>query len=125
MAHFAKLNESNIVEQVIVIDNKHCCGGTFPDSEICGQRFIQKLGLEGIWKQTSYNNSFRTRFAGINFTYNELLDSFIPPKPFDSWVFDSDLCDWIAPVPYPNDSNSYYWNENSQEWIIQEYNNGI
>jgi hypothetical protein len=122
MAHFAKINTNNIVEKIIAIDNNDCCGKTFPDSEICGQNFIQSLGLDGTWKQTSYNNSFRKKYAGIGFSYDQNKDIFISPKPFDSWVFDNTEQDWVAPLPFPNDGNKYDWNENDQEWVLLEDN---
>jgi hypothetical protein len=122
MAHFAKINTNNIVEKIIAIDNNDCCGGTFPDGEICGQNFIQSLGLDGTWKQTSYNNSFRKKYAGIGFLYDQNKDIFISPKPFDSWVFDNSEQDWVAPLPFPNDGNKYDWNENDQEWVLLEDN---
>ena len=125
MAHFAKINNDNIVEQVIAVDNTNCCGGNFPDSEICGQNFIQSLGLDGVWKQTSYNGNFRQTYAGIGYTYNETLDIFISPKPFDSWIFDNNTKDWTAPVSYPEDNQPYYWDENNQQWILMEIPDGV
>ena len=81
MAHFAKIN-GNIVEQVIVVSNDDCGGGEFPDSEIVGQEFLAFLGLTGVWKQTSYNNNFRGRYASIGYTYDPELDVFVaPPSP--------------------------------------------
>jgi len=79
MAHFAQIDENNIVQQIIVVDNKHCCGGNFPQSEICGQNFIKKLGLSGNWKQTSYNNNFRSKYASVGSIYDEQNDIFIDP----------------------------------------------
>lgn len=121
MAHFAKII-NNIVEEIIAISDNDCCGGVFPDSEICGQNFIKKLGLDGTWKQTSYNNNFRKKYAGIGFTYDEEQDIFISPKPFDSWIFDDNEQDWVAPIPFPNDGNKYDWNEDDQEWVLLEDN---
>lgn len=71
MAHFAQIDENNMVQQVIVIDNEDCSGGEFPDSEPAGQEFISSLGLDGIWKQTSYNSNFRKHYAGIGYAYDE------------------------------------------------------
>lgn len=78
MAHFAQLNELNVVTQVIVVADDDCNGGNFPESEPAGIDFCQRL-LGGTWLQTSYNNNFRVRFAGIGYTYNRELDAFIPP----------------------------------------------
>lgn len=81
MAHFAQLDNNNIVQQVIVVGNDDCGGGEFPASEAVGQAFIASLGLTGTWKQTSYNNNFRGRYAGIGFTYDADLDEFVAPEP--------------------------------------------
>ena len=81
MAHFAQLNDSNVVTQVIVIGNDDCGGGDFPTSEAAGQSFIASLGLTGTWKQTSYNNNFRGKYAGIGDTYDAELDEFVTPTP--------------------------------------------
>ena len=78
MAHFAKMN-GNKVEQVIVISNNDINNLPFPESEPVGQAFIASLGLDGLWLQTSYNNSFRVRYASPHYTYDAELDEFIPP----------------------------------------------
>jgi len=78
MAHFAQINEDGVVTQVIVVSDADCAGGNFPDSEIAGAYFCNKL-LGGTWKQTSYNSNFRKRYAGIGYTYNPELDEFITP----------------------------------------------
>jgi hypothetical protein len=80
MAHFAQVNDSNIVQQVIVVGNDDCAGGEFPASEAVGQAFIASLGLTGTWKQTSYNNNFRGKYAGIGDTYDAELDEFVSPS---------------------------------------------
>lgn len=69
MAHFAKIENSNKVSEVIVVSNDDCGGGTFPESEPIGQEFIASLGLTGLWLQTSYSGSFRNCYAGIGWTY--------------------------------------------------------
>lgn len=78
MAHFAKV-ENNIVQQVIVVSNKDCGGGEFPQSEPIGQAFIASLGLTGEWKQTSYSGSFRSKYAGIGDIYDAEADKFVAP----------------------------------------------
>ena len=118
MAHFAQLNENNEVVQVIVVSNDNCCGGNFPESESCGQTFINQLGLAGTWKQTSYNGNFRRSYAGIGYTYNEELDVFISPQPFPSWTLVD--FDWKAPVAYPQDDAEYSWDEENQQWVLME-----
>lgn len=79
MAHFAKI-ENNLVTEVIVINNSDCGNLEFPASEPIGQAFIASIGLEGTWLQTSYNNNFRSKFAGIGFTYDSTTDTFIVPQ---------------------------------------------
>jgi hypothetical protein len=78
MAHFARIDEG-IVREVIVIDNDDCGGGEFPASEAAGQEFISGIGLEGEWRQTSYNGNFRGTYAGLGYTYNPLTNEFIAP----------------------------------------------
>ena len=81
MAHFAKV-ENGVVQQVIVVADSDCGGGEFPASEPVGQAFIASLGLTGEWKQTSYNNNFRDKYAGIGYTFDSVNDVFVaPPAP--------------------------------------------
>ncbi len=86
MAHFAQIDENNIVLQVLVI----------PDfQEHRGQEYLANdLNLGGIWKQTSYNNRIRKNYAGIGFTYDEIREAFIPPKPGDNYILNEDTCLW-------------------------------
>ena len=115
MAHFAQLDENNVVQQVIVIANEDCGGGEFPSSEAPGQAFISGLGLEGTWKQTSYNSNFRKHYAGIGYSYDEVNDIFISPRPFASWVLDENF-DWQAPVAMPTEGGPWVWNEEAGNW---------
>ena len=112
MAHFAKIS-NGIVETVIVISNDDC-GGDFPASEPVGQAFIVSLGLDGDWKQTSYNHNFRKQYAGIGFAYDAVKDQFVSPQPFPSWTLDSNN-DWQAPTPKPD--GSFYWDEETLAWV--------
>lgn len=119
MAHFAKLDENNLVTQIIVTDNE------MPNE---GLDWLQK-NLPGIWIQTSYNTfagehshgktPLRKNFAGIGFTYDKKLDAFIPPKPYNSWILDKETCQWQAPIPMPTDENNYIWDEESGDWITE------
>ena len=98
MAHFAKLDENNVVTQVIVVDNKDITDPhTGQEDEILGIAFCKKL-LGGNWKQTSYNNSMRVRYAGIGYSYNAALDAFVPPQPYASWTLDNETADWVSPL---------------------------
>jgi len=117
MAHFAKIDENNIVQEIIVISNDDCQNLNFPESETIGQNFIASIGLMGTWKQTSYNSTFRKRYAGIGDKYDESKDAFIIPQPHQSWVLNEDICLWEYPIEKPNDNKTYVWNEQSQSWI--------
>lgn len=118
MAHFAKLDENNVVLEVNVVDNSNCGDLPFPESEPVGVAFLtQWSGGYTHWKQTSYNANFRKNYAGIGFVYDAILDAFIPPKPYPSWLLNTNTCQWEAPVPYPNDGKSYYWNEETESWV--------
>jgi len=118
MAHFAQIDDNNVVTQVLVVSDQDAGDG---------QNFLANtLGLGGTWIQTSYNTSagvhssggtpLRKNYAGIGFTYDSQKDAFIPPKPYSSWILDEDKCIWNAPVAYPNDGKFYTWNEDNQSW---------
>lgn len=115
MAHFAQLDNNNVVTQVIVVHNNELLDNGV-ESESKGIAFCQSL-FGGNWKQTSYNNNIRKNYAGIGHTYDAARDAFIAPKPYASWVLDEDTCRWQAPVPYPNDNKKYYWNEEIGNWV--------
>ncbi len=118
MAHFAKVNSDNIVEQVIVIDNFVLLENGI-EKESKGIEFLNSLFGSANWIQTSYNGNFRKQYAGIGFSYDSARDAFIPPKPFDSWILNSDTCLWEAPVTYPDDGQQYVWNEETQQWDLK------
>jgi hypothetical protein len=118
MASFAKLNENNIVLEVLALSNDVIGNLPFPESEPLGVAFLTDWsGGYTNWKQTSYNNNFRRNYAGIGYTYDSALDAFVPPKPFPSWLLNTNTCQWQAPVPYPNDGKLYSWNEATQSWV--------
>jgi hypothetical protein len=113
MAHFAELDENNVVIRVLVTDN---------DAPNEGHDWlIETFG--GSWVKTSYNSSIRKNFAGIGFYYDAELDAFIPPKPFDSWILIEETAQWQAPIPYPNDGLIYCWSEDSLDWEAVIYDN--
>ena len=116
MAHFARLNENNIVTGVHVVNNDVITIDGV-ESEQAGIDFLTGLHGHPLWKQTSYNGNIRKNYAGIGFTYDAGRDAFIPPKPFSSWVLDETTCGWEAPVAYPNDGKEYAWFDPNQEWI--------
>jgi len=109
MAHYAFLNELNVVTEVITgKDETELLDGLTPEEwygNFRKQRCIR----------TSYNGNIRKQFAGIGFTYSDEGDVFILPQPYASWSLDSNY-DWTAPVPMPSDDKPYTWNEDSGEW---------
>ena len=108
MAHFAEIDNRNIVQRVLVVSD---------EQEHRGQEFLANdLGLGGTWIQTSYNNNIRKNYAGIGYTYDQERDAFIAPKPFSKWVLNEETCRWEAPTPYPTDNKIYVWNDNQGEW---------
>jgi hypothetical protein len=115
MAYFAELDASSIVLRVISVSNENCPDPA-PDNEQQGINFLAGLGLGRNWKQTSYHANFRKNYAGIGFSFDEDRDAFIPPQPFPSWTLNEETCQWVAPVPYPNDGAAYSWNEDDQQW---------
>jgi hypothetical protein len=118
MAHFAKLDDNNIVLDIVVINNNVIEDLQFPESEPIGIQFLTEWsGGYTNWKQTSYNASFRKNYAGVGFTYNFNLDAFISPQPYPSWSLDTETCDWVAPIPYPTDGKRYNWDESTLNWI--------
>jgi hypothetical protein len=119
MAHFAELNENNIVTRVIVVANSELLDNQGIEQESKGILFCQQL-LGGNWKQTSYNGNFRKNYAGIGYTYDNTLDAFIPPQPYLSWLLDTETCQWQPPVPMPTDGNIYQWNEDTTSWVLIE-----
>lgn len=118
MAHFAQLDSTNTVIQVIVVNNEKIIDENGIESEELGIRVCRNIyGSDTNWKQTSYTDSMRTRYAGIDFTYNEEHDAFIPPKQYPSWVLNTTSLLWEAPVQYPDDGNYYYWDEDTLSWV--------
>jgi hypothetical protein len=120
MAHFAEIDENNIVTRVLVVDN---------DQEDRGQEFLATdLGLGGTWIKTSYNTiagvhsnggtPLRKNYAGIGYTYDSVRDAFIPPAPFASWILNEDTCNWEAPTPMPVEEGKFFtWNEETTSWV--------
>jgi hypothetical protein len=115
MAHFAELDENNVVKRVIVVGNDDTSDAHGVEKEHIGAAFCERL-LGGTWKQTSYNGNMRKRYAGIGFAYNAELDAFVPPKPFASWTLNNTTADWEAPVAKPDDGKAYIWNESTLSW---------
>jgi len=118
MAHFAELDENNIVLRVTVVANEVLLDENRIEQESLGLEHLKHLG--GRWIQTSYNNNFRKRYCGIGFIYDEERDAFIAPKPFESWTLDEETCNWNPPVQQPEfDPENpifYIWNEELLNW---------
>jgi hypothetical protein len=125
MAHFAKLGIGNKVEKVEVVSND------IATTEQAGVNFLNNLyKSRDVWKQTSYNTQggvhllggtpFRKNYAGIGYSYDQIRDAFISPKPFASWILNETTCHWEAPVAYPNDGQRYFWNETTKQWDLNE-----
>lgn len=117
MAHFAELDNNNIVVRVIVVAD---------ENEADGENWCRNL-LGGFWKKTSYNTQagvhstggtpFRKNYAGIGYSYDPTRDAFIPPKPFNSWVLNENTCVWDPPTPMPSDGKLYRWDEDTLAWV--------
>jgi hypothetical protein len=119
MAHFAEIDENNIVTRVLVVDDAN---------ENDGQTFLaETLGLGGTWIKTSYNTiagahsnggtPLRKNYAGIGYTYESVRDAFYAPKPFASWILDEETCLWNAPTPKPvEEGKNFRWNEDTTSW---------
>tara|TARA_R100001086_G_scaffold34048_1_gene15423 strand:+ start:265 stop:657 length:393 start_codon:yes stop_codon:yes gene_type:complete len=126
MAHFAKLNQNNIVITVNVVHNSELLVDGV-ENEQKGVDFLNNLfSTNDNWKQTSYNTiggvhklggtPFRKNYAGVGYTYDEAKDAFIEPQPYASWILNEDTCKWEAPVTFPDDGKSYSWNDSTISW---------
>jgi hypothetical protein len=110
MAHYAFLNENNVVTEVITgIDETELIEGL--DTEIWYGNFRGQ-----VCKRTSYNNNIRYNYAGIGYRYDPIDDAFIAPQPYPSWILNESK-QWKAPIPYPNDNKMYYWDESAGDWV--------
>jgi hypothetical protein len=115
MAHFARIDENNVVTQVVVVANKDTADANNVEKEHIGAAFLESV-LGGTWKQTSYNGKIRKNYAGVGYTYDADIDAFVAPKPYPSWVLDENA-QWQAPVPMPDDGEMYSWDEATQSWV--------
>lgn len=106
MAHFAELDENNVVLRVLVTDNNYPNEGH--------DWLVESFG--GTWVQTSYNSTIRKNYAGVGFTYDSERDAFIAPQPFASWTLNEETCQWEAPITYPTDDKIYTWDEDTTTW---------
>ena len=126
MAHFAELDNNNVVLRVVVVGND-CVPS---DEHIDGETWCVNFFKGGTWKQTSYNHNFRKQYCGAGYTYDSAKNKFISPKPYASWALDSND-DWQAPVTFPtittygsNDPIDKYfisWDEAGQKWTAKDH----
>ncbi len=116
MAHYAFLDENNIVTEVITGRNEDEIIEGISDWEAYYGEFRGQ-----VCKRTSYNGNYRKNYAGVGYTYDAERDAFIAPKFFESWVLNEATCQWEAPIPYPTDGALYTWDEESTDWVeVQE-----
>lgn len=133
MAHYAFLNDKNIVVKVLTgIDETETIEGLEPEvwygqfhNMVCkrtsyntfmGKHYSQETGK---WSKA---RQFRGNYAGVGYEYRKDLDAFIPPKPFDSWSLNTDTFNWDPPVPRPDDGNEYHWDESIKSWVLNDQN---
>ena len=127
MAHFAQIGYENEVLRVSVVRNEDILDGNGNESEEVGIQFLKSVhGHLTNWLQTSYNNNFRFRYAGIGMVYDNQHDVFLLPQPYPSWILNTETYEWEPPIPEPElteeqrDGGSYYeWNEETQEWKLK------
>ena len=118
MAHFAKIDDTNTVLEVLVVHNNELLVDGV-ESEAKGIEFLTNWsGGYTNWKQTSYNGNIRKNYAGSGFTYDPIRDAFIPPKPWPSWLLDEITCRWVPPVACPDDGDTYRWDEPALAWVV-------
>jgi len=118
MAHFAEIDDNNIVLRVIVVDNQDTADEEGNEVEAIGVTFCENL-LGGTWIQTSYNDNIRANYAGPRGTYDLDNDVFLDPKPVADWVLD-DNYQWVPPLPKPDDGGLWLWEQGAGEWIEHE-----
>ena len=131
MAHYAFLDENNVVTEVIVGKEENEDGvdweqfyGDFR-GQLCKRTSYNTRGGVHYNQQTKepsddQSKAFRKNYAGIGFSYDPALDAFVPPQPYPSWTLNPDTCWWEPPVPYPTDGKVYSWDESTQSWVLVE-----
>ena len=120
MAHYARVNSENVVTFVTPIPNEMITDVNGVEHEDWVLDHLYSTIPDSVgdrWIQTSYNNNFRKKYAGIGYTWNEQLDAFIPPKPYKSWILNQETAEWESPVPYPTNEKDCIWNEDIKKWM--------
>lgn len=113
MAHFAQLDENNIVTRVLVIEQETIDTGHFGDPSSFVQTSYNTHG--GV--HTLGGTPLRKNYAGIGYTYDSTRDAFIAPQPYNSWTLNEDSCTWEPPTPMPTDGKIYHWDEDTTSWV--------
>jgi hypothetical protein len=114
MAHFAQIDENNVVVQVLVVPD---------EQQHRGQEYMSDdLMLGGRWVQTSYNSNIRGMYAGVGYIFNEELDIFLPPQPYPSWVINTEFGYWESPIPRPTEIEGkvHIWDEDTLQWVEED-----
>lgn len=117
MAHFAKLDETGNVIDVVVVSNDDIDHLPFPESEPVGIKYLNSFLPPALWKQTSYNGNFRVRYAGVGYSYMDQYDAFVPSKDYPYFVLDEQRLIWVPPVPRPVDGHEYSWSDEQYRWV--------
>jgi len=141
MAHFAEIDDNGTVLRVVVVgdDIPVSGGGTLGDNDmhIDGEKWCISFFKGGVWKQTSYNSTFRKHYAGKGYVYDSSKDKFLLPQPYASWALDAND-DWQAPVTYPTvtsygtpdedgmvDTYLITWDEPNLRWLAEDNSDPI
>lgn len=128
MAYFAKIDENNVVVDIIKASQEFIDSGKVGDPSMWLQASYNTRGGVHYQRDTGTASGFaglRKNYPGVGYTYDPIRDAFIPPKPYDSWVLNEDTCMWMAPVPKPDTTNFYRWDEDNVQWVqipIEELN---
>jgi hypothetical protein len=117
MAHFAELDNNNIVISVVVVHNNELLDENGVESEQKGINFLKTIfDSNKKWIQTSYNGNFRRKYAQIDGRYDPILNIFVDKQPYKSWELNTTTYEWEPPIPFPNDGFPYDWNEDVKNW---------
>ena len=126
MAHFAQIDENNVVINITTINNENILDKNGNEDESIGIAFCKNIfGENTSWVQTSYSGKIRKNYAGVGYAYDKIRNAFIPPRIFQSWLLDENTCKWVSPVPYPSDGFTdgklnekvYEWDEINLKWV--------
>lgn len=122
MAHFAQLDENNVVINVVKVADYVIVDENGNESEQLGIDYLKSIIGGYKWVQTSYNNNIRHQYAAIGGVYHEDLDVFFPRKPYNSWIMDETVFDWVAPVSKPEEKPGFTirWDDENVEWVYDE-----